>query len=128
MRISGLFIANMPGKGRAVFTESPIAADTIIEIAPVIVMQAEERRLLDQTLLHDYIFEWGEDKTQCAMALGWIPIYNHALPSNAEYFMNFEEETIFIKAARDIAAGEEITINYNGDFNDPKPVWFEVHE
>lgn len=128
MRISGLLIASTPGKGRAVFTESPIAADTIIEIAPVIVMRSEERRLLDQTLLHDYIFEWGEEKTQCAMALGWIPIYNHALPSNAEYFMNFEEATIFIKAARDIAAGEEITINYNGDFNDSKPVWFELHE
>lgn len=128
MRISGLLIASTPGKGRAVFTELPIAADTIIEIAPVIVMRSEERRLLDQTLLHDYIFEWGEDKTQCAMALGWIPIYNHALPSNAEYFMNFEEATIFIKAARDIAAGEEITINYNGDFNDSKPVWFELHE
>ena len=40
-------------------------ANTIIEISPVIVMTAEERTLLDQTLLHDYIFEWGEDSKQC---------------------------------------------------------------
>jgi SET domain-containing protein len=31
-----------------------------------------------------------------------------------------------IQTVRDIEAGEEITINYNGDWNDPKPVWFEV--
>jgi hypothetical protein len=30
--------------------------------------------LLDQTLLHDYIFEWGEKKDQCCMALGYVPL------------------------------------------------------
>ena len=38
--------------------------------------------------------------------------------------MNYEEETIMIKTVREIAAGEELTINYNGDWNDEKPVWF----
>jgi SET domain-containing protein len=26
---------------------------------------------------------------------------------------------------RDILAGEELTINYNGDFDDARPVWFQ---
>ena len=40
--------------------------------------------------------------------------------------MNFENATIKIKTIRPIKAGEELFINYNGDWNDNKPVWFDV--
>ena len=40
--------------------------------------------------------------------------------------MDFEEDTIQIKTVREIQAGEELTINYNGDWNDKKQVWFET--
>jgi hypothetical protein len=113
-------------KGRAVITDKKIAAGTVVEISPVIVMPASDRKLLDQTLLHDYIFEWGNTKKQCCMALGLIPIYNHSYTSNCEYFMDFDEQTIFVKTVRDIRKGEELTINYNGDWNDVKKVWFDV--
>lgn len=126
MLYHSLYIDKIAGKGRSVFTSEIITADTVIEIAPVIVMNGADRKLLDKTLLHDYIFEWGADKSQCAMSLGLIPIYNHSYASNAEYFMNFEEEEIMVKTVRSIAVGEEITINYNGDWNDEKPVWFDV--
>jgi uncharacterized protein len=122
-----LYIDQTANKGRGIFTQAEIQADDIIEISPVIVMSAGERKLLDQTLLHDYIFEWqpgGAD--MCCMALGWVPIYNHSYESNCEYFMDYEDQTILIKAVRDIAAGEELTINYNGDWNDEARVWFET--
>lgn len=98
-----------------------------MEIAPVIVLSGEERKLLDQTLLHDYIFEWGEDKSRCCMALGYVPIYNHAYNSNCEYEMDYAQERISIKTMRDIEAGEELFINYNGDWNDERPLWFDVN-
>jgi uncharacterized protein len=121
-----LFIAETKNKGRGVFTRKKIPAHTIIEIAPVIVMEAAERTLLDQTLLHDYIFEWGAGKNQCCMALGWVPVYNHSYESNCEYEMNFSNQTISIKTIRSIAAEEEIFINYNGDWNNKKAVWFDA--
>lgn len=40
--------------------------------------------------------------------------------------MDFDNQTIFVKAIRDIASGEELTINYNGDWDDNKKVWFEA--
>jgi SET domain-containing protein len=121
-----LFIKKTKGKGRGIFTNKNIPADTIIEESPVIVLSAHDRILLDKTLLHDYIFEWGEDKDECCMALGFIPLYNHSYQSNCEYFMDFEEESIHVKTVRDIVTGEEITINYNGDWNNEKKIWFEV--
>jgi len=126
MILEGLVIKNTGGKGRGIFTENFIPAETIIELSPVIVMPKEDRIHLDKTLLHDYIFEWGADKTQCCMALGLVPVYNHSYESNSEYFMDYETEMIMIKTVRDVAAGEELSINYNGDWDDGKKLWFEA--
>ena len=121
-----LFVKKMTDKGRGVFTDQRIPANTLIEESPVIVMSKDDRKMLDQTLLHDYIFEWGKEKDLCCMALGFIPMYNHDYNSNCEYFMDFEEEMIQIKTIRVIEKDEELTINYNGDWNDGKKVWFNV--
>jgi uncharacterized protein len=126
MVFEGLYIEKSDGKGRGVFTKQNIAANTIIEISPVVVMSAEERTLLDQTRLHDYIFEWGKNSKQCCMALGYVPVYNHSYISNCEYEMDFENEIIKIKTIRIIEAGEELFINYNGDWNNAKKIWFDV--
>jgi uncharacterized protein len=122
-----LYIAETERKGRGMFTKKPIKAGTLIESAPVIVMTGEERKLIDQTLLYNYIFEWqpgGAD--MCCMALGNIPIYNHSYASNCEYLMDYEKSEMYIQAVRDIEAGEELTINYNGNWDDRTPVWFDV--
>ncbi len=121
-----LLVAVTENMGRGVFTKKYIPADTVIEVAPVIVMEASDRKLLDQTLLHDYIFEWGEAKEKCAMALGLVPMYNHNYESNCDYFMDYETDNILIKTVREVKAGEELTINYNGDWNNNTPVWFEA--
>jgi uncharacterized protein len=121
-----LYIDKTDDRGRGVFTKQSIPVNTIIEISPVIVMSSEERKLLDQTLLHDYIFEWGADSKQCCMALGYVPVYNHSYESNCEYEMDFGNQVIKIKAVRNIEPGEELFINYNGDWNNSKKIWFDT--
>ena len=119
-----LYIEKTATMGRGVFTSEPIAAGTLIEIAPVIVMEAADRPQLDKTLLHDYIFEWGKDK--CCMALGYGPMYNHSYASNCDYLMDYDEDLIFIKTVADIEKGAELTINYNGEWNDSTEIWFKA--
>ena len=127
MRHPDIYIANAESKGRGIYCKTDLPADVVIEIVPVIVMSEDDRKLLDKTLLHDYIFEWTPDGARlCCMALGYVPIYNHSYTSNCEYVMNYEEQTISILTMRPIPAGEELTINYNGDWDDKAPVWFEV--
>ncbi len=120
-----LEIRKTADRGWGVFTTKKIAAEETIECSPVIVMSPEERKLLDQTKLHDYIFEWGEDHKSCIMAMGYIPVYNHRSPSNAEYAMDYEKGVIFIVTKSAIAADEEIFINYHGDFDIQKKLWFQ---
>lgn len=126
MILPSVHIAATASMGRGVFTSEDIDEGKIIESSPVIVMSKEERTLIDQTLLHDYIFEWGENKDQCCMALGYVAVYNHSSHSNCEYEMDYEKQLINIRTVRPISAGEELFINYNGDWDDPKPVWFEI--
>lgn len=125
MILPSLFITASGARGRGVFTAENIKEGEIIEVAPVIVMNKDDRKLLDKTLLHDYIFEWGNDKQQCCMALGYVPIYNHSYKSNCEYVMDFETQTIRIITVRFVKAGEELFINYNGTWNDSKKIWFD---
>jgi SET domain-containing protein len=121
-----LYIGPAGKKGRGVFTKLEIEEGTIVEISPVIVMEAQDRKLVDQTLLHDYIFEWGNRKGQCCMALGYLALYNHSYQANCEYEMDYGLELITVRAMQRIASGEQLHINYNGDWNNNKPVWFTV--
>lgn len=122
-----LFIAPTADMGRGVFSSEDIEPGTVIEIAPVIVLNANDRVLLDKTLLHDYIFEWGKKQDQCCVALGYVSIYNHSYESNCDYEMDYAAQTITIKTVMRIKAGEEIFINYNGAWNDPaKLSWFDA--
>ncbi len=121
-----LYLKQVAQKGRGIFTKEKINADVVIEESPVIVMSAGDRSLLDKTLLHDYIFEWGINKDKCCMALGFVPLYNHNYESNCEYFMDYDKEIIQIKTIRPVEEGEELTINYNGKWNDNKKVWFDA--
>ncbi len=126
MMLPFLFIAPTESMGRGVYTSEDIAEGTIVEISPVVVMSAEERKLLDQTALHDYIFEWGDDNKQCCMAMGYVAVYNHSYKSNCEYVMDYPNQQISITTVKDIKKGEELLINYNGDWDDATPLWFNA--
>jgi len=121
-----LYIMETAHRGRGVFTTEAIPAGTIIEIAPVIVLNQADRKMVDTTLLHDYIFEWGIGEQEAALALGYVSMYNHHVDANCTYDMDFENKTIQIQTKRAVAVDEELCINYNGDGVTDKPVWFET--
>ena len=123
-----LFIAEIEGKGRGVFSDILIKADTIIEECPVIPIDRKNIEALKKTELIDYYFLWGEQDEHGAICLGFGSIYNHSYRSNAVYFLDLTKKQIIVKALRDISAFEEITTNYNRDPIDTSPLWFEVYE
>jgi len=122
--IPSLYIAPSEIHHRGMFTSQTIDAGNTIEVCPVIVLSKEDRSIIHDTHLHDYYFTWGEDDLDCAIALGYGSLYNHSYEPNARFWVDFEMETISIRSIKDIAAGEEITINYNGEPGDKSPLWF----
>jgi hypothetical protein len=123
-RIESLYIADTETKGRGVFTAANISKGDIIEVCPIIKIPRRELPIIHKTVLHDYYFLWGEDLEECAIALGYGSIYNHALYPNANFILDIENNTIDIEAIEDINAGEEITLNYHGEPGDESELWF----
>ena len=121
-----VYAGRTKGMGRGMFTHEKLEAGILIETAPVIVMDSNDRVNLDKTLLHDYIFEWGEDRKQCCMSLGYISLYNHSFDANCEYEMDFKKQVISVRTVKPVKKGAELFINYNGDADNKKPVWFKV--
>jgi uncharacterized protein len=125
-RLPSLFVAPSLYGGRGVFTTEVIASDTLIEVCPVLVIPEEHVPIVHGTILHDYYFLWGVEEKEAAIALGFGSLYNHETMANAAYEMDFDALNIEIYALRDIAPGEEITINYHGEQGIEDDLWFSV--
>lgn len=113
---------------RGVFANYVIKEGQIIEEAPALVIPKEQADTVHSTTLQDYVFEWGDDGKELALALGYGSLYNHSYEPNAYYEQDFDNNVFEIVAHRDIPKGEEITINYNGTPEDHSPLWFTTQE
>lgn len=112
--------------GRGIFATQPIQKGELIHEAPVIVSPSKEYKYLKKTIMMEYVFWWGEDLDDCALALGYGSLFNHSYTPNALYKLNLKNNTVDFFAHKDIKVGEEILINYNGDPDDDEPMWFDV--
>lgn len=124
-RFPYLFFNDSEVHGRGLFTGAPIAKDTLIESCPVIVLPPKDLPLIHETHLHDYYFLWGENDESCAIILGYGSLINHHNQPNAVAEPNYEQNTLDIYSLREIEAGEEIFISYNGDDDEGVDIWFE---
>ena len=107
---------------RGVFATRNIKKGEMLHEAPVIPYPNDQHVHIEKTLLADYAFEYGANHT--AMLLGYGMLFNHSYEPNAVYDIHFESHSFKFYAYRDIKAGEEILINYNGEVDDETPLWF----
>lgn len=111
------------GKGRGVYARRDIKKNEIIETVPVLLIPADS--LVDghdSPSLCRYYYWW--DKKTLAISLGYGSLYNHSYKPNATY--EHGHASITYRAYRNIAAGEEICINYNWDPKDMAELSFKV--
>jgi SET domain-containing protein len=116
-------VKNTEEYGRGIFATGNFKRGDFIESAPIIVVSKKEWEQMRGSILKNYVFRWGEDK---AIVLGYGALYNHSFSPNARYLSNENNLTIDFFAYKDIKAGEEILINYNGDPKDQSSLWFKV--
>ena len=118
-------VKRIKGKGLGVFARRSIRKGDVIERVPVLVVPlADLENGAGETVIANYCFGWGE---KAALALGYGSLYNHSYRPNARYD-DVGPRTKEFTALRDIAPGEEITVNYNGKPGSKAPVWFDVVE
>ncbi len=111
--------------GRGIYASAEIKAGELIESCPIIYLTEKDYPLAKQTTLLNYYF-LNEPENRSAIALGYGSLYNHSYEPNATYKKRLEEGLIDFVAIKDIAANEEITVNYNyGNPDDKKDLWIK---
>ncbi|MBC7783761.1 MAG: SET domain-containing protein-lysine N-methyltransferase [Burkholderiales bacterium] len=118
--------------GRGVFARVDISAQTLIERVPVLLMPTNQvfgdaPDAQRHARLSWYVFDWEgvTKRSYVALALGYGSIYNHSYEPNAIY-KKVAPDILEFHAIKNIAADEEITINYHGDPNDMRPMYFDM--
>ena len=105
------------------FAREAIAAGTLIEAAPVIVLPITQCPVLDTTVIYDYYFYWDGDpdgEGRGALGLGLLTLCNHSTVPRARVHRNYSRLTLDLIAIVPIPASEEVTIDYNC------ALWFEA--
>lgn len=111
---------------KGVFATRDIKKGELIHEAPVLPYPNEEHEHIEKTHLADYVFEYGLHHS--AFLLGYGMMFNHSYQPNAYYDINFDQHTFDFFAYKDIKAGEEVFINYNGEVENDSPLWFNEDE
>ena len=123
LSISGPVCVQDAGKkGRGVFATHAIKEGSLIERCPVVIVPVEQKDLIDKSSLYYYYYAWTPDEEGIALSMGYGSIYNHSFKPNAIFDRVFEGGYIDYIALRNIEAGEEITVNYNGEPDDQDPL------
>jgi hypothetical protein len=101
----------IPNSGDGVFALRSFKAGELISSSNV-ALRGPYQTLSDQDKC--VVFKWDKrlDPPSCAIADGFGSFFNHSNPSNATYDREVDQNRMHFIAAKDIDAGEEITINY----------------
>ncbi len=116
-------VKKVKGKGRGVFARQAIRKGAVIERVPVVIIPIRE--LVGgwkNPVLQKYFYVWSDSTV--AVSLGYGSLYNHSYTPNADY--EHGDKVLLYRALRNIAEGDEITVNYNGSPKDRRPVGFDV--
>lgn len=123
----GLYLRWIPDKGRGVFCHDDLKAGEVLEVAPVLLLDAAESELCGTTRVNDYVFamegysdarlaqEKIDDRAKSGIfASGIISYCNHSARANAGEAFIEDSDAPYIRlyALADIKKGDEICIDY----------------
>jgi uncharacterized protein len=118
------------GKGRGVFAAKAFAVGETVEVCPVVPFVEGENDHLPIELRR-VLFNWGYlsgNPGPQGLALGYGSMYNHSQRANLRYRADAAHVCLHFIAVRAIAAGDELTVNYNahgGGAEWHDNAWFE---
>lgn len=113
-------VRTSPLHGRGLFAARTLPRGTEIGRYPLLILSHEDTERLKATRLYHYVFhvdERPDGAARVAVAFGEISMCNHSAAANAAFAVDSDAAEVVLTAAKDIARGAEILIDYE-DFAD----------
>jgi SET domain-containing protein len=107
-----VYVRRVRGMGRGVFAGRPFRKGEVIEVCPVVPLPRPQVKKCEGDALDLYIFEWPKRGFPAAVVLGFGSLYNHSADANATFTPRPAADAMVFRAARPIAPGEQIFIDY----------------
>lgn len=123
MRDGRIAVEPVPGKGLGVPAREPLAAGTLLAVAPVFELAPEDVPLIERTAFRHHYFAHPERDGEGVIVLGWLTYCNHTAEPSLELEWQREPSGVWamaLRSARALAVGEELTIE------DKCELWFEA--
>ena len=121
-------VKNFGAKGRGIVALRDIPAGTVIERCPVLIVPEQDRVQTDPSIVFTYVYMWEHGTTEqdlytgkgrAAIALGMSSLLNHSYDPTAVFFRRIDELELELRSRKAIAAGAEVTIDYQ------MKLWFD---
>lgn len=102
-----LIVKRIRGRGRGVVTTTRIMKGELVHVSPVLVLHHTEVR----GAVARYVWQFPGN-VRVALALGLGSLFNHSRAPNVAPTLRPARQEIAFWAEREIAAGEELTVDY----------------
>ena len=110
--MTGFDIREVESSGRGVYATRAVPAGAVLWRDPIVAFPRQETDMMDSSGLRDYYFLIDGTAFIC---LGNGSLINHSADHNCTCDLDKESRELIFWAARPIAAGEQITIDYEWD-------------
>jgi len=109
----GYEVRKVEAAGRGVFATRRFNVGAVVCRDPVLLLDQDDWRHCEKTILNDYVYKWPEDGRPRAVSLGIGSLLNAGDAPNIDIEIDVATKTLTFRAIRPIEPGEELILDYN---------------
>ncbi|WP_144445655.1 SET domain-containing protein-lysine N-methyltransferase [Inquilinus limosus] len=108
----GVAVRKVAAAGRGVFATRRFARGEVICRNPVLLLDQEDWRRCEATILDDYVYAWPEEGRPRAVSLGVGSLFNASDSPNIDVEIDVAAKTLTFRAIRPVEPGQELVLDY----------------
>lgn len=108
----GYAVRRVAAAGRGVFATKRFARGEVVCRNPVLLLDQEDWRRCQDTILDDYVYRWPEEGRPRAVSLGVGSLFNASDAPNVDVEIDVAAKTLIFRAIRPVEPGQELVLDY----------------
>jgi hypothetical protein len=108
----GYAVRSVAAAGRGVFATRRFTRGEVVCRNPVLLLDREDWRRCEPTILDDYVYRWPEEGRPRAVSLGVGSLFNASDVPNVDVEIDVAAKILTFRAIRPVEPGQELVLDY----------------